>query len=107
MTEVSVKQQLLADYRKTFRTPHGKRVLADLERRCKLVDLERHPQPGQPNEAFMNPNAALYRAGMADQVEAIRKRIKRAEELENEQKGQGAPERASGDAGAGRSITDT
>lgn len=109
MSEVPVKQQLLADYRKTFRTPHGKRVLADLRRRCKLIDLDRHPAPDRPNEAFMNPNAALFQAGMADQVHAIEKRIKRAEELENEQKAQGAQERADGDAGAGsgRSITDT
>ncbi|MCG8434509.1 MAG: hypothetical protein MJA83_10800, partial [Gammaproteobacteria bacterium] len=69
------------------RTPHGKRVLADLERRCMLIRIDRHPRPGDPpNLAFMNPNAALYRAGMLDQVEGIRKRIKRAEELDNAEK---------------------
>ena len=80
------ERQILADYRKVFRTPHGKRVLADMERRCKLISLDRHPKPGHPNDAFMNPNAALYRAGMFDQVEGIKKRLKRAEELDNAEK---------------------
>ena len=91
------EKQVLADYRKTFRTPHGKRVLADMERRCKLIALDRHPQPGRPNDAFMNPNAALYRAGMFDQVEGIKKRIKRAEELDNAEKEIGAQDGAGDD----------
>ena len=31
------KKQLVIDYRRTFETPEGKRVLADLRKRCPLL----------------------------------------------------------------------
>ena len=90
-----VKKQLLRDIDKTFRTPHGKRVLKWLEERpTKLILLAQRPAEGQPNDAFVNPNAALYQAGMLDTFRAIKKYQKRLKELDDaseaEREGRGA-----------------
>jgi hypothetical protein len=39
------RRALLDDYRLTFATPHGQRVLADIMRRARVMDTTFHPDP--------------------------------------------------------------
>lgn len=76
------KDQINADYVKTFNTPHGKRVLAHIEQRAysafRLDQEYNSKQSNQLNPAFMNPYAAMYRSAQIDVVQKIRRMLKTA-----------------------------
>lgn len=66
------------DIAKTFGNATGKRVLEHLlERGSKHFRIDQRPTSAYPNEAFLNPNAALYRAGIEDTVRYIERIIKK------------------------------
>lgn len=76
--------QKIRDYIDVFSTEQGQRVLGDLEDRCySNIRIDQRPEPGYPNEAFLNPNAALYRAGMVDQVQRIKRILNKRGELDD------------------------
>ena len=69
----------MADYVKTFNTPHGRRVLAHIEQRAySAFRLDQAPTDTKPNPAFMNKDAALYRSAQIDVVQKIRRMLKSA-----------------------------
>ena len=68
---------LKADYVRTFNTPHGRRVLIHLEKRAySATRIDQRPNPKDPNPAYMNPNAAMYRAGQIDVIKRIQRELK-------------------------------
>ena len=74
-----IPRDTVVDFVKTFNTPHGRRVLDRLESRSySLIRIDQFPTPIQPNPAFINPNAALYRAGMIDVINYCRRVLKKA-----------------------------
>lgn len=80
---VGLPQDVIRDFVKTFDTPHGRRVLDRLESRPNsLIRIDQHPTPTHPNLAFLNPNAALYRAGMIDTVKYCRRVLAKGKTLE-------------------------
>ena len=82
-TGFGLSKDIIRDFVKTFDTPHGRRVLDRLESRpYSLIRIDQHPSPTYPNPAFLNPNAALYRAGMIDTVKYCRRVLAKADGLE-------------------------
>ena len=74
-----MSNQVVADYVKTFNTPHGRRCLAHIERRAySAFRIDQHPTSDRPNPAYMNPDAALYRSAQIDVVQKIKRTLRTA-----------------------------
>jgi len=77
---MSKKQELIEAYVRLFNTPDGEVVLQDLEDRAhKLIRVDQYPTETMPNPAYLNPQAALYKAGLLDQVMRIKRILAKAE----------------------------
>jgi len=61
-----IERQRLADYRSTFGTAEGKRVLADLEEKFLLQDARHHVAAG-------NSDGVIFMAGQAALIIAVKK----------------------------------
>lgn len=74
------KNDLIAAYQRVFSTPEGETVLADLEDRAnRLIRIDQYPTAGNPNPAYLNPNASLYKQGQLDVVQRIKRILKKQE----------------------------
>lgn len=66
------------DLVRTFNTPHGLRALEGLERRAySKYRIDTPPKSDEENPAFVNPNAALYRSAQLDQLQYIKRVLKK------------------------------
>ena len=73
------------DIANVFSSPAGQRVLDHLMNRgAKYVQIDKRPTPTYPNAAFLNPNAALYRAGMDDTVRYLKRMIEKVNRVGDE-----------------------
>lgn len=86
-----------------FSTEVGQRVLSYMaERGAKYIRIDQAPRPTLPNNAFMNPNAAIYRAGMEDMVRNLQRSIDR---VNKERDDMNLSQQFNEDTNAGKNIT--
>lgn len=75
-----MQDELIQSYLAVFDTPRGETVLQDLEKQANNIQLDRRPNNDFQNHAYVNPNAALYKAGILDVIARVRRIMKRAKE---------------------------
>jgi hypothetical protein len=77
MNDDQIKQQLIRDYKETFASEGGKRVLADLRKRCEPIILD---SPIDPYQTHIDLGKRIVMTHIVRQIE---REMNIAEEIEN------------------------